>query len=726
MIRTSRFSAQILVSRRGKISVGTMLVIALVLAAGAGTGWAVMTGRLTFGQSQAIRYITEKVKKGPLEISITERGSLDSAANVTLVSKVEGSTTIIRIVEEGTTAKEGEVLVELDSSKLRDQETQQRIVVEQADAALKQATEKREIQITQNESDINAAKLKIVLADLDLEQYRDGDYEKEKNDMEGKRTLAQEELKRAQESYDFNKENAKKGYVSQSALEAARISRVQKELALEVAKKAVDVLTIYTKKRQMAEKEANAIEFKKELERVKRKADAAMAQADADLSAAKLTKEVEDSKLVKLRDQIANCSLKAPQDGEVVYANTQQGGRGGGGSDAATIVEGAQVRERQAIINLPDFSKMQVNAKVHESRIGFIREGLNCIVRTEANHGEDFNGIIHSVSSVPLSGNWPNRDLKEYATVVRLTDPVEKVRKLKPGLSAEVIIKVDYIPSCLYVPVQAVITVGTKQFAFPIVKGELKTQEVTVGKTNDISLEVIKGLKEGDEVVMNPRGVAAAEIGKLEDLAKVEEQKLREEEAKNRKPGEVPPVNPVPNGRGGPGSPGYQPGGPGQIAGGPGAPGGPGAGGPGAGGPGGGRRPSPGGEGVAARPGGAEGGGAGSGRGGPGGAGGPPGAGGGGGRGGFDPGAFFARMDQDENGKLTGDEIPGRMKENLADIDTDKDDAISKEEFLANMAKMSGGRGGRGGGGGGGGAGGGPRGVAPAGGGAAGGAGGAQ
>lgn len=649
---------------QGFIKVRTLVILVGLLIVGGGTSWAVMTGRISMGQSKRISYITDKVKRGPLEVSITERGSLDSAANVSLISKVEGSTTIIRIVEEGTSAKEGEVLVELDSSKWRDSETQQRIVVEQAEASLKQKVEALEIQKTQNDSDIAAAVLKSELAILDLEQYKEGDYKKDLDSAAGQRTLAEEELKRAEESYEFSKENAKKGYVSQSALEAARISKVQKQFARDVANKTVEVLTTYINKRQIREKEANAEEFVRELSRVKRKASAAMAQAEANLSAAKLTAEVEKSKLEKLRVQIAACTMRAPQDGEVVYANSSSDRRGGG-SDAAAIAEGAQVRERQNIINLPDFTRMQVNAKVHESRIGFVREGLRCVVRTEANHGEDFNGIIQSVSSVPLSGNWPNRDLKEYATVVRLTDPVEKVRKLKPGLSAEVIIKVDYIPNCLYVPVQAVVTIGSKQYAFPIINGELKTQEVKVGTTNDINLEIKSGLKEGDDVVMNPRTVASVEIGKLEDLVKIEEEKFKAEEARTRKADVLP-------------SPGGPTGGP--------RTGGPNAGGQVAGGPEG-RGRGPGGPGQGAGPGGT------------------PGAGAPGGTG-FDPMAMFTKNDQDGDGKLTGTEISDRLRDRLADIDTDGDQSISKDEFMASMAKRRAASGGGGGGG--------PRGVAPA------------
>jgi multidrug resistance efflux pump len=47
---------------------------------------------------------------------VLERGNLESSANVTVTCKVEGSTTIIKIVEEGTAVKKGDLLFELDSS----------------------------------------------------------------------------------------------------------------------------------------------------------------------------------------------------------------------------------------------------------------------------------------------------------------------------------------------------------------------------------------------------------------------------------------------------------------------------------------------------------------------------------------------------------------------------------------------------------------------------------
>jgi polyisoprenoid-binding protein YceI len=67
-----------------------------------------------------------------------------------------------------------------------------------------------------------------------------------------------------------------------------------------------------------------------------------------------------------------------------------------------------------------------------------------------------------------------------------------------------------------------------------------------------------------------------------------------------------------------------------------------------------------------------------------------------GGRRNFDPEAMFKERDQDGNGSWAGEEIPERMRDRIAEIDTDKNGEISKEEFDARMRQF-----GRGGGGGG-------------------------
>ncbi len=55
---------------------------------------------------------------------------------------------------------------------------------------------------------------------------------------------------------------------------------------------------------------------------------------------------------------------------------------------------------------------------------------------------------------------------------------------------------------------------------------------------------------------------------------------------------------------------------------------------------------------------------------------------------------MFDSQDTNKDGKLTGDEIPERMRERVTQIDEDGDGAISRTEMQRVMARMSGGKGG--------------------------------
>jgi hypothetical protein len=65
----------------------------------------------------------------------------------------------------------------------------------------------------------------------------------------------------------------------------------------------------------------------------------------------------------------------------------------------------------------------------------------------------------------------------------------------------------------------------------------------------------------------------------------------------------------------------------------------------------------------------------------PGGEEGVPGGGGFGGGGGFDPSAIFDRIDGNQDGKLTGEELSGRIQNRVEQLDKDGNGEISREEF---------------------------------------------
>ena len=546
-----------------------------------------MRAKLPFGKKSVVHdFAVEKVTVGPFRISVTERGQTDSLLNANLVNRVEGTTTIISILSEGTLVKgpvkstvpgvvseiaedgaltvvtvetnpfalrlpfallvipstaikhsvdmseytqvvvevgkdvredeilAGDVVCELDASALVDKEQQQRILVTQAAADLEKGAKNVEIQIAQNESDNAAARLKQHLSKLDLQKYLHGDYVQERQTILGEITTFEEGLTRSQENYDFSKRIARKGYKSLIDLEADRIAVLTAGIKLDVEKGKLNVLDKYTYERTIKELEETAAESIRESVRVRLAGLAALAQFEAELQARKLTYGVEVAKLALLQRQIRDCRLVATQQGEVVYAN-QQSRR----SEPVVIEEGATVRERQTLIKLPDLTKMKVSARIHESKISQIKAGQDVLIRVDAFPNEVFHGKLDSVSSVPVPGSWPNMDLKEYEAEIRITDADYAESQMKPGLTASIeIIVEEQAENVLQAPVQAVIFVGSKYFAFVRKPdGNAERRELIIGATNDQKMEIKDGLEEGEEVIMNARTRLAKE---LEELSK--------------------------------------------------------------------------------------------------------------------------------------------------------------------------------------------------------------
>jgi HlyD family secretion protein len=100
-----------------------------------------------------------KVKKGPLRISVTESGTIQAKEKIIVKNEVEGNTSIIYIVDEGTKVKKGDLLVELDSSNLVDQKIDQEIMVQNADASFVSARENLAVTKNQAKSDVDKAQL---------------------------------------------------------------------------------------------------------------------------------------------------------------------------------------------------------------------------------------------------------------------------------------------------------------------------------------------------------------------------------------------------------------------------------------------------------------------------------------------------------------------------------------------------------------------------------------
>jgi RND family efflux transporter MFP subunit len=482
-------------------------VKAIVLVGGAAL-LAFGATRWSWRDHEAVPEITATVVRAELPITVTERGELESSKTVDVRCEVEGEQLkIVEIVPEGTRVREGDLVIRFDTDKLARSFAEEEVKWRTADAKAKGADEDLEVAKNKAASEIAKAKLTLKLSQIDLRKYLEGEYLQEKRGIEGEVLLAEEELKRARERVVYSERLHKKGYVSASEVEADRVAETKAKNTLDVAKEKMRVLEKFTRERTEAELTANAEEAVRELERVTRSQASTIAKAESDFAVARDTAAIEKTQLDRLKQQWDRCTVRAPCDGIVVYNKDRPW------DQSSRIQVGGVVHFQQRLFSLPDLEALQVKVRIHESAVKKLGEGQRAEVRVDAYPNKVLAGTVEKVATLADSrGFWDQRGVKEYETIVRLSD-VPPDAGLKPGMTAEVKILVDRLSDVLVVPVQAVAEHAGEHVSYVVADGAVEQRAVSVGENNDQFIEITGGLCDGERVALDARArvEAAAE-----------------------------------------------------------------------------------------------------------------------------------------------------------------------------------------------------------------------
>lgn len=435
-----------------------------------------------------------QVKRGNMLVSIVEGGTLRSASEVSIISQVEGQTNILFLIPEGTEVTRGDLLVELDSSQLEESLTQREIAFADARSRFTEARENLAIKKSESESQIALAELAVEFAHTDQDKYIDGDWPQQARNAEAAIQLADEELARARERLQFTIDLHEKGYATRSELQADQLTVTRRGIELDRAREEARLLEKYERPRRLRELESNLEQAKASLDRARSRALAEMSQAEATLNARKATYDLEETRLARLKRQLDNTRIFAPQGGLVVY--------GSEGRDQTPIEEGSSVRERQEIIKLPDLSRMVVDVKVHESQISQVQRGQTAFVTIDSIPDRRFRGRVQRVAVLPDSqSRWLNPDLKVYTTEVLIEDDLPAVN---PGVSARAEIIVSQLEDVIQVPIQAVSTAQGSRVVYVQNGSSSARTSVTIGMFNDTHVHVREGLNVNDRILLTP------------------------------------------------------------------------------------------------------------------------------------------------------------------------------------------------------------------------------
>jgi HlyD family secretion protein len=485
------------VTSRGRPSFKLIGVAVLLVAVGAAVTWFKV---VRAEEDPTAGMATFVAKRGDLTISVLESGAIKAKEQEVIRNEVEGRTTIISIVPEGTNVKKGDLLIELDASTLEDERIDQEIQVQNAEAAFIDANESLAIAENQAKSDIELAELNLKFARQDLLQYQDGQYPNLEIAAINKVEEANEVLTRAIQTRQWSETLYTEKYLSETELLADRLAETRARNSLIVAQNDLKLLKEYTRQREIDQLVSDVNQAEMAMERTQRKASANVVQAKANLNAREQEWKRQVDKLDKLKDQIDKAMVYSPADGMVVYATSSRGGFGR--DDRRPLADGVEVTERQELIYIPKSASSVAEVDVHEASLDKVRPGFPAIVRVDALPGKTFLGTVSRIAPLPNAQSmWMNPDLKVYTTNIDLQATGETLRN---GMSCKAEIIVEQYKDVVYIPVQSVIRVNGQPTVYVVNDGQIEERKVEISLDNNSMVMVSSGLNEGEVVLLTP------------------------------------------------------------------------------------------------------------------------------------------------------------------------------------------------------------------------------
>jgi HlyD family secretion protein len=488
-------------TRSGRILRRLAVLLGLVALGATGilSGKAALSGRASDkGDSPAAAVAgipgTTIARRGPLSLILSGRGMLDCVQKTTLFSKVEWETKLTHLLPEGEFVKKGDLIAELDVAKLREEYGDEQVDVMRAETALAAAEDALLLQRIENENLVAAARLKKDLTQLSLEGYQQAEYPYQVRDLERQIAAAQDALHTAQEKFEFTQRLLLKGYKQAVDVDKDRLAMITAERTFNDLTEKLRVLEKHEHERSLKALEGDAATAVHNLDRSESLAAMKLVAREQQIRAQRRGLMRQKQQFNWATRMLAECKIYAPHDGQVVYAQQRD--------SYEPMAEGVKVRFLQPIATIPDRSRMKVTVRVHETQRRLLNIGLPSIIRTDADPNRSLVGKVASISQFPVTGRFPNYDLREYEVVVHLDEGQDD---LTPGLTAKVDLVAASKKDALQVPFDAVTEVDDCYLVFVREGEQVAPREVTLGERSEDHVEILAGLDEGQVVVLDPR-----------------------------------------------------------------------------------------------------------------------------------------------------------------------------------------------------------------------------
>jgi macrolide-specific efflux system membrane fusion protein len=231
-----------------------------------------------------------------------------------------------------------------------------------------------------------------------------------------------------------------------------------------------------------------------------------------------------DAQIAQARVQIetaaanlAYTKITAPIDGDVVAILTREG---------QTVVAAQVV---PVILKLADLVAMTVKTQISEGDVTRVRVGQTVSFSIMSEPDKNFSGVLRAVEPAPQSYSEPASAASASSSSTSgpanavfynaLFDVANPDRLLRIGMTAQVSIRLGDARNVLAIPVGALRDkIADSRYQVRVLgrSGKVETRSIRTGVNNHVLVEVLRGLSEGEEVVVGERRPSASRAAESE------------------------------------------------------------------------------------------------------------------------------------------------------------------------------------------------------------------
>jgi HlyD family secretion protein len=235
--------------------------------------------------------------------------------------------------------------------------------------------------------------------------------------------------------------------------------------------------------------------------------------------------------LAAANDTLSKTTMRAPMAGIITALPVEEG-------EVAVI--GTMNNPGTKLLTIADMSVVEAVMEVDETDIPNVKVGQRATVTIDAYPNKTFSGVVTEVGSSPMtrSGVSTGAEAVNFEVKIQLDHPPAGVR---PGFSASADVITGTRSKALAIPIQALVlrekpgTAGSKtpqeeEGVYLHKDGKVQFAQVATGLTGESSIEIVKGLSDGQQIVTGPFRA----LRELKDGAKVREQTEEKDKDKDK------------------------------------------------------------------------------------------------------------------------------------------------------------------------------------------------